>query len=123
MEQLKKSIIIEYLINEIDNCEPKEEVYKSYCSDLYKISNLDIKLDYSSYKQLFIMKITSMSKKDIITFCKNELFIIPVTNVEKILGRKLNHENYDNYTPIDTNTNINNELYDSDESIDYSFYF
>ena len=42
MEQLKKSIIIEYLINEIDNCEPKEEVYKSYCSDLYKISNLDI---------------------------------------------------------------------------------
>lgn len=123
MEKLNKAIIIEYLINEIDNCEPKEEVYKSYCKDLYKISNLDIKLDYSSYKQLFIMKITSMSKKDIMIFCENELFIIPINQIEKIINRKLNNNDYDNYTAIDTNSTINSELYDSDETIDYSFYF
>ena len=30
MEYLKKSVIIEYLVNEIDLCDPKEDVYKSY---------------------------------------------------------------------------------------------
>ena len=69
------------------------------------------------------MKITSMSKKDIMIFCENELFIIPINQIEKIINRKLNNNDYDNYTAIDTNSTINSELYDSDETIDYSFYF
>ena len=123
MENLKKSIIIEYLINEIDQCEPKEDIYKCYCDDLYRIVDLDIQLTFSSYKEKFIMKITSMKKNDIMKFCENELFIININKIEEILGRKLENNDYDNYTQIDTTIDADTELYDSDETIDYSFYF
>lgn len=123
MENLKKSIIIEYLINEIDQCEPKEEIYKTYSDDLYKIVDLDIQLTYSSYKERFIMKITSMSKKDIMKFCEKELFVININLIEDVLGRKLKNDDYDGYTPMDTSIDGDAELYDSEETIDYSFYF
>ena len=96
-EELKKSLIIEYLLNEIDLCEPLEEVYKNYCDDLYKISDLDVKLDCDSYKKTFIMKSTSMTKSDILKFCEKELFIIDLDKVEYVLKRKFKKEDYDEY--------------------------
>ena len=121
MENLKKSVIIEYLINEIDLCEPKEEVYKSYSDDLYKIVDLDIKLEYRSYKERFIMKITSMEKKDILKFCENELFIIDLDKVESVLKRYLNNNDYDY---IEDSVNLKKEdLSDSEDTIDYTYYF
>ena len=122
MENLKKSVIIEYLINEIDLCEPKEEVYKSYSDDLYKIVDLDIKLEYRSYKERFIMKITSMEKKDILKFCENELFIIDLDKVESVLKRHLNNNDYD-YIEESIHLEKNLEGDDSDDTVDYTYYF
>ena len=113
MENLKKSVIIEYLINEINLCEPNEDIYKSYGDELYNIVDLDIDLNYNSYKEKFIMKITSMQKTDILKFCENELFIIDIDKIEKILNRTLNKNDYD-YIEVSPN---------SEDSIDYSFYF
>ena len=122
MENLKKIVIIEYLINEIDLCEPKEEVYKSYGDDLYKIVDLDIKLEYRSYKERFIMKITSMEKKDILKFCENELFIIDLDKVESVLKRHLNNNDYDSIEEsIHLEKNLEGE--DSDDTVDYTYYF
>lgn len=122
MENLKKIVIIEYLINEIDLCEPKEEIYKSYGDDLYKIVDLDIKLEYRSYKERFIMKITSMEKKDILKFCENELFIIDLDKVESVLKRHLNNNDYD-YIEESIHLEKNLEGDDSDDTVDYTYYF
>ena len=85
-EELKKSVIIEYLLNEIDLCEPLEEVYKTYCDDLYKISDLELECD--SYRKKFIMKSTSMTKSDILKFCEQECFLIDLYKVEEVLKRQ-----------------------------------
>tara|TARA_Y100000768_G_scaffold359045_1_gene315267 strand:+ start:578 stop:871 length:294 start_codon:yes stop_codon:yes gene_type:complete len=87
-EELKKSVIIEYLLNEIDLCEPLEEVYKTYCDDLYKISDLDVELECDSYRKKFIMKSTSMTKSDILKFCEQECFLIDLYKVEEVLKRQ-----------------------------------
>ena len=117
MEYLKKSVIIEYLVNEIDLCVPKEDVYKSYGDDLYKIANLDIELQYNSYRERFIMKITSMNKKDILYFCKKELFIIDIYKVREVLKRDLNDEDYDLYNDLS-----DYDLSDSEQSIEHIDY-
>ena len=95
MENLKKIVIIEYLINEIDLCEPNEKIYEIYGDELYKISDLDIKLNYYTFKERFIMKITSMRKVDILKFCENEYFIIDLSKVESVLKRELQKNNFD----------------------------
>ena len=41
------------------------------------------------------MKITSMEKKDILKFCKNEGFIVSINLVECILKRKLTDADFD----------------------------
>ena len=92
---LTKVTIIEYLINEIDCLIPVEDVYEKYCNVLYKISDLNFNLTYTSYKQKFIMKITSMTKKDILEFCKKEGFVVSINLVELVLKRKLSKDDYD----------------------------
>ena len=73
--------IIEYLLNEIDELTPNEEIYEKYCEELYKISKLNFNLTYTSFRQKFIMKITSMKKNEIIEFCRKEEFIIEIKKV------------------------------------------
>ena len=92
---LSKVVIIEYLVNEINCLTPLEEVYEKYCDELYKISDLNYNLTCTSYKYKFIMKITSMEKKDILKFCKNEGFIVSINLVECILKRKLTDADFD----------------------------
>ena len=124
MEYLKKCIIIEYLVNEIDLCVPKEDVYKSYGDDLYKIADLDIELQYNSYRERFIMKITSMNKRDILHFCKKELFIIDIYKVQEVLKRKLEDNDYDYYNDLsDYNySDYDYDLSDSEQSIEHIDY-
>jgi len=124
MEYLKKSVIIEYLVNEIDLCDPKEDVYKSYGDDLYKIADLDIELQYNSYRERFIMKITSMNKRDILHFCKKELFIIDIYKVQEVLKRKLEDNDYDYYNDLsDYNySDYDYDLSDSEQSIEHIDY-
>jgi len=88
-------VIIEYLLKEIDCLIPVEKIYESYCDDLYKISKLNFNLTYTTFKQKFIMKITSMKKEDIITFCNNEGFMGSIDLVKKVLGRELTQYDYD----------------------------
>ena len=94
-EKITKIIIIEYLLKEIDCLTPSEEIYEKYCEDLYKISELNFKLTYSTFRQKFIMKITSMKKEDIVEFCKNGEFIVNIHLVEMVLGRSLRPDNYE----------------------------
>jgi hypothetical protein len=93
--KINKIVIIEYLISEIDCLTPVEEIYEDYCSKLYEISRLNFNLTYTSYKQKFIMKITSMEKKDIITFCKEEGFLCDIELVQRVLKRNLTMEDFD----------------------------
>lgn len=108
MESLKKSVIIEYLIKEIDLCEPLDEVYNTYFNTLFKYDKLDVTQEYTniakylsecrenfSCKEKFILKITSMDKKKIIDFCINEYFLIEIKKIEEILNRKLIHTDFD----------------------------
>ena len=41
------------------------------------------------------MKITSMRKSEIIEFCRREGFIIEIKKIEKVLGRKIENEEYE----------------------------
>tara|TARA_B100001250_G_scaffold383673_1_gene377818 strand:+ start:2986 stop:3282 length:297 start_codon:yes stop_codon:yes gene_type:complete len=93
--KINKIIIIEYLLKEIDCLTPVEEIYEKYCSDLYNISELNFNLTYSTFRQKFIMKITSMEKEHIVEFCKNEGFIVSIQLIEKVLGRHLTLDDYD----------------------------
>ena len=113
MENLKPHVIIDYLIKEIDLCEPLEEVYKSYCDDLFNICDLHKDLKYSSYRQRFMTKILAMEKKDIITFCNNEYFNIEIYKIEEILDRYFTSEDYDVYISQEYNNYI-----ESDENSD-----
>ena len=94
-DRLTKVIIIEYLLKEIDCLKPVEEIYEEYCDELYKISNLSYNLTYTSYKQKFIMKITGMSKNEILKFCQKEGFVVSIQLVERVLDRHLTMEDYD----------------------------
>ena len=94
-DKLTIIVIIEYLLKEIDCLTPVEEIYERYCDDLYKISELNFNLTYTTFRQKFIMKITSMKKKDVITFCKNEGFMGGIDLVKKVLGRELTQYDYD----------------------------
>ena len=93
--KINKVTIIEYLINEIDCLTPVEKIYEKYCDKLYEISNLNFNLTYTSFKQKFIMKITSMEKKDILTFCRDEGFIVSIDLVQRVLKRTLTVEEFD----------------------------
>ena len=93
--KINKVTIIEYLINEIDCLTPIEKIYEKYCDKLYEISKLNFNLTYTSFKQKFIMKITSMEKKDILTFCKEEGFVGSVELVQNVLKRTLTVEDFD----------------------------
>lgn len=87
--------MIEYLLVEIDKLTPVEEIYEKYCEELYKISKLNFNLTYTTFRQKFIMKITSMRKSEIIEFCRREGFIIEIKKIEKVLGRKIENEEYE----------------------------
>lgn len=87
--------IIEYLIAEIDKLTPMEKIYEIYCEELYKISKLNFNLTYTTFRQKFIMKITSMRKSEIIEFCEKESFIIEIKKIEEVLNRKIVREDYD----------------------------
>lgn len=87
--------IIEYLIAEIDKLTPMEKIYETYCEELYKISELNFNLTYTTFRQKFIMKITSMRKSEIIEFCEKESFIIEIKKIEEVLKRKMVREDYD----------------------------
>ena len=93
--KITKVVIIEYLIKEIDCLTPIEEVYEAYCNKLYEISDLNFNLTYTSFKQKFIMKITSMEKKDILTFCREEGFVGSIELVQNVLKRTLTVEDFD----------------------------
>ena len=93
--KINKVTIIEYLINEIDCLTPVEQIYEEYCDKLYKISNLNFNLTYTSFKQKFIMKITSMEKKDIIRFCDEEGFTCSLDLIQRVLKRTLTVEDFD----------------------------
>ena len=95
--ELKKKVIIEYLIKEIDNLEPKESIYKEYINNLLKICNIEfINIESSLNKrEEFISLLNIIKKKDILDFCRKELFIIEIELVEYILDRVLSEEDYD----------------------------
>lgn len=88
MNNLNKVILIEYLVSEIDQLEG-EHIYESYCDDLYRISDLNFNLTYSTFKQKFIMKITSMTKADIIKFMHQEKFYGDISLIESSLKKPL----------------------------------
>jgi len=94
-EKINIITMIEYLIKEIDCLTPIEEIYEKYCNKLYEISKLNYNLTYTTFKQKFIMKITSMQKKDIITFCKDEGFLCSIELVQRVLQRTLTVEDFD----------------------------
>jgi len=94
-EKINKITMIEYLIKEIDCLTPNEEIYEKYSNKLYEISKLNYNLTYTTFKQKFIMKITSMQKKDIITFCKDEGFLCSIELVQRVLQRTLTVEDFD----------------------------
>ena len=90
--KINKVTIIEYLINEIDCLTPIEKIYEEYCNKLCEISNWV--LIYTSFKQKFIMKITSMEKKDILN-TGDEGFVVSIDLVQRILKRTLTVEEFD----------------------------
>ncbi len=87
--------LIEYLLVEIDKLTPVEEIYEKYCEELYKISKLNFNLTYTTFRQKFIMKITSMRKSEIIEFCEKEGFIIEIKKIEEVLNRQIVKDDYD----------------------------
>lgn len=94
-DKLTIIIIIEYLLKEIDCLTPVEEIYEKYCDELYKIEELNYNLTYTTFRQKFIMKITSMKKAQILEFCNNEGFTVSIDLVKKVLGRELTQYDYD----------------------------
>jgi hypothetical protein len=94
-EKINIITMIEYLIKEIDCLTPIEEIYEKYCNKLYEISKLNYNLTYTTYRQKFIMKITSMQKKDIVIFCKEEGFLCSIDLVQRVLKKTLTVEDFD----------------------------
>ena len=93
---IKKEVLMEYLIKEIDCLEPLENVYKTYVNSLLEISKMKyFNATSISFREKFILLIKLVEKKDILLFCKNEFFVIEIELVEDVLGRKLKAEDYD----------------------------
>ena len=95
--KLKKKVIIEYLIKEIDKLEPKENIYKEYINNLLKICNIEFINTESllNKREEFISLVHIIKKKNILDFCRKESFIIEIELVEYILDRVLLEEDYD----------------------------
>ena len=95
-EEIKKEVLMEYLIKEIDCLEPLEGVYKRYVNSLLEISKIKYFNKTSiSFREKFIFLMELVEKKDILVFCKDEFFVIEIELVEDVLGRKLVEEDYD----------------------------
>ena len=95
-EEIKKEILIEYLIKEIDCLEPLESVYKTYVNSLLEISRTKyLNVSSISFREKFILLMELVEKKDILFFCKDEFFVIEIELVEDVLCRKLVAEDYD----------------------------
>tara|TARA_Y100000741_G_scaffold364281_1_gene354745 strand:- start:2851 stop:3144 length:294 start_codon:yes stop_codon:yes gene_type:complete len=95
-EKIKKEVLIEYLIKEIDCLEPLEYVYKTYVNSLLVISKMKyFNSTSTSFKEKFILLMELVEKKDLLFFCKDEFFVIEIELVEDVLGRKLVVEDYD----------------------------
>lgn len=94
--EIKKEVLMEYLIKEIDCLEPLENVYKTYVNSLLEISKMKYFNTTSiSFREKFIFLMDIVEKKDILVFCQEEFFVIEIELVEDILGRKLDKEDYD----------------------------
>jgi hypothetical protein len=94
--EIKKEVLMEYLIKEIDCLEPLEDVYKTYVNSLLEISKMKYFNTTSiSFREKFIFLMDIVEKKDILFFCEEEFFVIEIELVEDILGRKLYNEDYD----------------------------
>ena len=95
-EEIKKEVLMEYLIKEIDCLEPLEGVYKRYVNSLLEISKIKYFNNTSiSFREKFIFLMELVEKKDILVFCKDEFFVIEIELVEDVLDRKLVEEDYD----------------------------
>ena len=95
-EEIKKEVLMEYLIKEIDCLEPLESVYKTYVNSLLEISMMKyLNVSSISFREKFILLMKLVKKKDILFFCKDEFFVIEIELVEDVLGRKLVAEDYD----------------------------
>ena len=87
--------IIEYLINEIDCLTPVEQIYEEYCDKLYKISNLNFNLTYTSFKTKIYNENNINGKKYILTFRRDEGFVVSIDLVQRVLKRTLTVEEFD----------------------------
>ena len=95
-DRIKKEVLIEYLIKEIDCLEPLEKVYKTYVNYLLEISNVKyFNVTAVHFREKFISLLNLVEKKDILRFCVDEFFVIEIELVEDVLGRKLVSEDYD----------------------------
>ena len=94
--RIKKEILIDYLIREIDCLSPVELIYKQYCDELIKISKINYDDNIiSTFREKFIILLNMMEKKDILDFCDQEYFTIDIEFVEDVLGRILDKEDLD----------------------------
>lgn len=94
--EIKKEVLMEYLIKEIDCLEPLENIYKTYVNSLLEISKMKyFNMTSISFREKFIFLMDIVEKKDILVFCEEEFFVIEIELVEDVLGRKLNREDYD----------------------------
>ena len=94
--KIKKEVLIEYLIAEIDCLEPLEDVYKTYVNYLLELSDIKyFNVTSLSFREKFISLLKLVEKKDILRFCVDEFFVIEIELVEDVLGRKLVLEDYD----------------------------
>ena len=93
-DRIKKEVLIEYLIKEIDCLDPLEKVYKTYVNYLLEISNVKYFNVTAVHLRKFISLLNLVEKKIYcvfawMNFCnRNKL-------VEDVLGRKLVSEDYD----------------------------
>ena len=98
MENIKKSTLIEYLINEMDELEPLLYIYKYYYNSFCLILNIQIKpndlLTYSQIKTEFINLLNKTSSYYIIIFMKTFRFYGPISLLEESLNRKLTSYEY-----------------------------
>tara|TARA_B100001175_G_scaffold300147_1_gene292177 strand:+ start:649 stop:942 length:294 start_codon:yes stop_codon:yes gene_type:complete len=94
--KIKKEVLIEYLIAEIDCLEPLENTYKIYFNYLLELSDIKyFNVTSLSFREKFISLLKLVEKKDILRFCVDEFFVIEIELVEDVLGRTLVLEDYD----------------------------
>ena len=91
MEYIKKSVLIEYLINEMDDLEPQEEIYKYYYYQFLKLLKLstEISITNNKIKTNFINLLNNTDSYEIIQFMKIHQFYGSIDLIESSLNRKL----------------------------------